>query len=334
LGDSARLDSPELKRRLGKGIVHANQALGQQPAQEADLKKQPVDSASFPLLRVITGLGAAAEVPAAQRMLELEALQLMQKSNELEKLLPDPEIDPKQISPDDRNRIVEALAEAPGASDALRKKLGSAPRRKPRVFVPEEPVTSERKTLNLAMQPLVPTPTARRLRVFAFDPLAGTSLETLGLTETTLEVQWEKDLEPGPAGEYIEVVDIDPASGCGYAPVDLNDPALLSQDGWMPSEGTPQFHQQMCYAVAMKTISHFEHALGRVALWAPQPWDPTDKKKDLYVRRLRIYPHAMREANSYYSPEKKALLLGYFPASQSAPGQNLPGGTVFCSLSH
>src|SRR5262249_23263809 len=30
----------------------------------------------------------------------------------------------------------------------------------------------------------------------------------------------------------------------------------------------------------------------------------------------------------------KALLLGYFPASQTAPGDNLPGGTIFCSLSH
>jgi hypothetical protein len=101
----------------------------------------------------------------------------------------------------------------------------------------------------------------------------------------------------------------------------------------MPSAGTPQFHQQMCYAVAMKTIAHFEHALGRVALWAPQ-WNPTSKVKEQYVRRLRIYPHAMREANSFYSPDKKALLLGYFPASQTAPGENLPGGTVFCSLSH
>ena len=32
------------------------------------------------------------------------------------------------------------------------------------------------------------------------------------------------------------------------------------------------------------------------------------------MQRLRIYPHALREANAYYSPEKKALLFGYFPA--------------------
>ena len=46
------------------------------------------------------------------------------------------------------------------------------------------------------------------------------------------------------------------------------------------------------------------------------------------------YPHALREANSFYSPQKKALLLGYFPASETDPGDNLPGGNVFCALSH
>src|SRR5436305_314909 len=43
-------------------------------------------------------------------------------------------------------------------------------------------------------------------------------------------------------------------------------------------------------------------------------------------RKLRVY--------AYYSPQKKALLFGYFPASTSDPGYNLPGGTVFTCLSH
>lgn len=68
------------------------------------------------------------------------------------------------------------------------------------------------------------------------------------------------------------MVDVDPASDCFYDPVELDAPALLATDGLAPSEGNPQFHQQMVYAVAMTTIAHFEEALGRKALWAP--WFP------------------------------------------------------------
>lgn len=78
---------------------------------------------------------------------------------------------------------------------------------------------------------------------------------------------WE-DLRPGPVGEYVEVVDYDPPSRCFYAPVDLNHPAILAQNGLSPSEGNPQFHQQLVYAVAMTTIDRFERALGRKAFWA------------------------------------------------------------------
>ncbi|MCY2954581.1 MAG: hypothetical protein NTU53_21845 [Planctomycetota bacterium] len=155
----------------------------------------------------------------------------------------------------------------------------------------------------------------------------------------TLQIPWEQPgqapLEPGPIDEYLEVIDIDPATGACYAPVDLDHRYLLAQDGLPPSEGNPQFHQQMVYAVARKTIAHFEQALGRVVLWSPRRieknGDPADKE---FVRRLRIYPHALREANAYYSPEKRALLFGYFPASTTDPGRLLPGGMVFTCLSH
>ena len=86
---------------------------------------------------------------------------------------------------------------------------------------------------------------------------------------------WERDLKPGPLGEYLEVVDVDPASNACYAPVDLNDPKLLAESGLAPSESNPQFHQQMAYAVAMRTIERFERALGRKALWAR----PAEKRR-------------------------------------------------------
>jgi hypothetical protein len=333
LADSAGLASPDLSERLGRGIVRAKAALGQQPAKEADLQKEAKDSVSFPFLRVITGLGVA--VPdKRQQMLELEALQLTQQSRELEELLPDPERDAQDLSPAERQKFIDALAHTPGVSRSLRGALGNRVRAvRPQVTVPKELTPSEKTLLERAINPPSRSPTHRPLRVFAFDPLAGTKLETLAINETTIPVRWEK-LEPGPVGDYLEVVDVDPATGVAYAPIDLNQPWPLSQGGLRPSEANPQFHQQMVYAVAMKTIVHFEKALGRVALWAPRIVKTKNGFESHFVRRLRIYPHALREANAYYSPDKHALLFGYFRASESSPGENLPGQTVFSCLSH
>lgn len=195
-------------------------------------------------------------------------------------------------------------------------------------------------------------PSVRRLRAYAFDPSLETSLETVQINQILIPTRWEAPLAPGPVGEYLEVVDVDPASGCAYQPVDLNHPHLLAQDGLAPSEGDPRFHQQMVYAVAMNTIHRFELALGRPVFWASlRPWfrgrpaeqgrftpealkDYKEGLSDRYVQRLRIYPHALREANAYYSPDKRALLFGYYPGTDDDSGRHFPGGTVFTCLSH
>jgi hypothetical protein len=339
LFSTARLPSPGLRARLGHGVVQASAALGHAPASAASLspRKQPEDAVSFPLFSVLFGLGVAGD-DARQRMLELEALQLAQRSHELERLLPDPSVAPESVPEADRRRIADALAETPGASRALRDRLGQRGVARPaQVAVPREFDTRDAARIQKALDPPTPEPVTRRLRVFAYDPLLGTRLDTFALNETTLDVRWEKGLTPGPVGEYLEVVDVDPATGACYAPVDLNHPLPLSQAGLSPSEANPRFHQQMVYAVAMKTIEHFEYALGRVAQWAPRfvrAGGGAGRVREQFVRRLRIYPHAIREENSFYSPEKKALLFGYFSASESDPGDNLPGQTVFCCLSH
>jgi hypothetical protein len=177
---------------------------------------------------------------------------------------------------------------------------------------------------------LVPEPVSRSLRIFAFDPSLSAQFDTAGIGEITIAVPWEADLGPGPVGEYIEVIDVDPASGVFYKPVDLNHPRILAQDGLAPSESNPQFHQQMVYAVAMTTIRHFELALGRVALWASHRGNGYEEQ---FVRRLRIYPHALRDRNAYYSPDRKALLFGYFPVG-IRDANNTPGTVVFTCLSH
>ncbi len=186
-----------------------------------------------------------------------------------------------------------------------------------------------------ARQPLRRIPTVRRLRAFAFDPLLSRTIDSSSLNLITLAIPWEERLEPGPVGEYLEVIDVDPTNNRFYPPVDLNHPELLAQDGMAPSEGHPQFHQQMVYAVAMATIRTFEQAIGRRATWAPH-FDHTspDNLQRQFVQRLRIYPHALREANAYYSPEKKALLFGYFRAPATSDGLIPPSGTIFACLSH
>lgn len=185
-------------------------------------------------------------------------------------------------------------------------------------------------------------PAYRGLRIFSIDPSLERTLESYHINTTIVNIPWEvspnvpgKDgPDPGPVGEYLEVIDYDPVTGKYFKPVDLNDPYLLAENGLTPSDGNPQFHQQMVYAVAMRTIRNFEVAQGRRALWSPRRWKDSAGYHVDYVPRLRIYPHALREPNAYYSPLKKSLLFGYFRATPSDVTQHLPGATVFTCLSH
>lgn len=172
----------------------------------------------------------------------------------------------------------------------------------------------------------------RRLRVYAFDPNASLDLGSARYSHATISLPWadptEEGVSPGPVNEYLEVIDVDPCSDEFYEPIDLNDAAVLAQDGLPPSEGDPRFHQQMAFAVVMKTIKLFERALGRKMIWRPK-WDP-ESRAYVPTPKLRVYPHAMREANAYYSPGKRALLFGYFTSTQASAGASW----IFTVLSH
>ena len=112
-------------------------------------------------------------------------------------------------------------------------------------------------------------PAYRYLRGYALDPGFSTKLDTRGINHVVYRIPFES-VEPGPRGEYVEVMDFDPASKCWYEPVDLRKESVASQQGLEPSEGNPQFHQQFVYTVIMKTIWHFERALGRKVVWYPR----------------------------------------------------------------
>lgn len=164
-------------------------------------------------------------------------------------------------------------------------------------------------------------PDFRHLRIYAIDPMVARA----GEHQVTVQVHFER-LEARSAsfrGRRLEVVDVD-ASGSRAVwlkAVDLEDAHIAMQHGLEPSESDPQFHQQMVYAVAMRTLEQFDRALGRVVEFTGR-------------RRLRLVPHAFRGSNAFYHPKLRAVLFGYFRASKDAPGENLPGQLIFTCLSH
>ncbi|HEV8435524.1 MAG TPA: hypothetical protein VGR95_19100 [Thermoanaerobaculia bacterium] len=162
-------------------------------------------------------------------------------------------------------------------------------------------------------------PVRRPLKIFASDPMVGTTAPR----RISIEVANEPNMVPGPSGERIEVMDYDGAHDRFYPPLDLNERAVLMQNGLDPTESDPRFHQQMVYAVASKTLENFDFALGR----------------QLSLRRrgrpkLRLFPHAFHGANAFYAPDLHAILFGYFRADRENPGQNMPGQNIFTCLSH
>ena len=197
-------------------------------------------------------------------------------------------------------------------------------------------------------------PAFRSLNVYAFDPSLGRFVGNY----MRASVRYEK-LDPGPVGRRFAVIDYDGTTKTFYTPVDLDHPKLLMMGGLTPSVTDPRFHQQMVYAVASETLQRFESALGRQIHWrrikqprvlaptssldpaltrppaaAPNPAHQSTPESRAASRCLNLFPHAMCQANAFYSPTAHGIVFGYFAASRTDPGRNLPGQTVFTCLSH
>jgi len=165
----------------------------------------------------------------------------------------------------------------------------------------------------------LPMPASRPLQIFPTDPTKGYA----AARTATILVEYEQ-LEPGPVGGRLEVIDYDGHGHVFYDRVDLDDPAILMQNGLPPSESDPRFHQQMVYAVASRTLENFDRALGR----------RVSMRRGSRFDKLRLFPHAFRGENAYYDRERHALLFGYFSADAENPGANIPQQTIFTCLSH
>jgi hypothetical protein len=196
-------------------------------------------------------------------------------------------------------------------------------------LLPQDTPHGNDKPIDIFTSTEIPTPAIRPLNVYAFDPSLGNFVGN----QMIASVSYEK-LDPGPVGDRFAVIDYDGGQRIFYKPVDLDDPRLLMSNGLLPSEADPRFHQQMVYAVASETLQRFEYALGRRVRWRTQLDDKQPRAPRGAARRLNIFPHAMCEANAFYCPEAHGILFGYFKASRTNPGRNLPGQTVFTCLSH
>ncbi|OWQ90385.1 hypothetical protein CDN99_13600 [Roseateles aquatilis] len=170
--------------------------------------------------------------------------------------------------------------------------------------------------------------------VLAQDPgVTGASGERIF---ATVEIPAER-LSIGPTGYRVKVVDFDADAGVlyrahGYVADDegrVIDPfgAQLPPPGDKARRqaedrllANPMFHGQNVYALVMRTIARFEHALGRRMNWG------------FKGHQLHVAPHAFVDANAFYSREDRALMFGYFqPTEPAAPAD---GGFVFTCLSH
>jgi hypothetical protein len=336
-------------KHFGNGVLQARAALDVLPV--FGLSQSPKSKGSFvTLFRLVTGLGIDEPTPR-EEMFNLELTQRWLLNPELQDAVPDLATADKLAGPR-LERVMEAIIEDHGASTALRKHVAARYPLALRKSAPTTDLTADvvpKVVRSFGAVPEIAQPPYRRLRVYAVDPSLATRFDSAGINEATLHVRWEQltssrsesdsAAQAGPAtdasiatpaelGEYFGVDDTDPPDG-HYGLVDLDDPRLIAQDGWAPSEGNPHFHQQMVYAVALKTVEHFERALGRPVLWRPV----TEGDNRKFRRQLTLRPHALRQANAYYSPDEVALLFGYFDASPDDPGDHWPGTRVYSCLS-
>ena len=158
---------------------------------------------------------------------------------------------------------------------------------------------------------------ARRLTVIARDP----SVRMGGaMVRATVEIPNE-DLQPGPRGWRVLVVDYDASSRILYRTVTAppnradgppDDPFARACDDELLA--SPGFHAFNCYAIVMHTLARFEFALGRRVAWR------------FPGHQIKVAPHAFRDANAFYSPADEALLIGCVRPEGRPP--------VFGCLSH
>ena len=164
------------------------------------------------------------------------------------------------------------------------------------------------------------------MSIIARDPLVHdptSTNERRKVLRATVQVPASR-LEPGPRGPRFHVVGFDASRRKLHRPARLA--SMRGQSaGWnyvdrfaTADDSTllndPAFHAQNVYAIAARTLSFFEAALGRPVQWA------------FGSSQLYLVPTAFADANAYYSDDDRALLFGYFDSDST--------GQVLTCLAH
>jgi hypothetical protein len=150
----------------------------------------------------------------------------------------------------------------------------------------------------------------RQFEIIAQDP----SVRRNGKVLTAkINLPWE-DLDEGPMGYAIYVVDYDASAAAMYQPavVAPDAEAVEAPSTLKELRENATYHAMNVYAIVMRTLLRFEFALGRRVGWG------------IHGHQLKVVPHAFEEANAYYSPDLEAVLFGYVLGRQP----------IFLCLSH
>jgi hypothetical protein len=165
--------------------------------------------------------------------------------------------------------------------------------------------------------PLVPQRSTRRLTIIAQDPSVFTRKNGSKRILRSQVAVPDEVLSPGPIGYRVKVIDYDASGDRLYAPLTKgldSDPFEKASDAELLND--PRFHAQNVYAIIMRTLARFEHALGRRVSWS------------FYGHQIHVAPHAFADANAFYSERDRALVFGYFPKQRDSREM------VFSCLSH
>jgi hypothetical protein len=158
---SAKLKSD--KSHFGNGVLQARSALNVKPV--LGLEKSEESNSSWAFLRVLTGLGIV-EIPARERMFNLELAQRWLLNEELQKLVPDPT---RVVSlKDEKLRLVmQAIIEDEGIDGVAQAHRDEVPDCVRTIRASHKTVETRRSGSSASCdeQPALRRPPYRRLRV-------------------------------------------------------------------------------------------------------------------------------------------------------------------------